>query len=220
LAKEHSDYPVNLQTNAIRLSDPELARELAEAGLDEAFISLHGSTADISDAVTEAPGTHEKTLLGIDNIYAEGVRVLLNFVICERNREDIVPFVQLVARRWPEAFINISFVAPSTDLVPEEEALIPRYSMVLPHLAAAVREAHDHELSVGGFDSMCGIPLCLVPDSIDVYFHHTDIPEGYDAGEFVRTKTCETCALNRKCWGLRRGYLNLYGDSELRAVDP
>ena len=80
LAKSNSAQPVNLQSNAVRRADPALARAIAETGLAEVFISLHGSTSEISDAITEAPGTFDKTLVGIDNIYREGVRVLLNFV--------------------------------------------------------------------------------------------------------------------------------------------
>ena len=218
LAKSVSRFPVNLQTNAIRLADPVLAKAVVEAGTDECFISLHASVAEISDAITEAPGTFEKTLLGIDNVYALGVRVTLNFVICERNLDDISPFVRLVASRWPKAYVNISFVAPSSDVVPKEKALVPRYVDMLPSLAQAVTEAQSLGVYVTGFESMCGIPLCLVPTSLNRYFSMTDIPEGYDGGEFVHTETCQGCALQKKCYGLRRGYLELHGDGELRAV--
>lgn len=218
LAKSVSRLPVNLQTNAIRLADPSLAKALAEAGLAEAFISLHGTTAEISDAITEAPGTFHKTLAGIDNVYALGIFVILNFVICERNLHDLVPYVRMIGEHWPKAFVNISFVAPSADVVPKEKALVPRYSDVLPQLAEAVAEAQRLGLLIGGFESMCGIPLCLVPTSLARYFAMSDIPEGFDGGEFVKTAACQECSLKNKCYGLRRGYLDLHGDDELRAV--
>ena len=219
LAKQVSTLPVGLQSNAIRLADPALTNSLVEAGIEEAFVSLHGSTAEISDAITEAPGTFDKTVIGIDNLHrATSVFLILNFVIHERNIEDLVPYVRLVATRWPRAYVNISFVAPSSDVVPKEKALVPRYAEALPSLALAVQEAKALGLQIGGFESMCGIPLCLVPMELSAYFSLSDIPEGFDRGEFVKTPACQDCELRNKCYGLRRGYLALHGDDELRPV--
>jgi MoaA/NifB/PqqE/SkfB family radical SAM enzyme len=219
LARAHSPFPVGLQSNAIRLADPGLTTALVEAGMAEAFISLHGSTAEISDAITEAPGTFDKTVIGIDNLHAaRAVFLILNFVIHEKNIHDLVPYVRLVAARWPRAFVNISFVAPSSDVVPKERALVPRYAEALPSLAVAVREANALGLTIGGFESMCGIPLCLVPTELSAYFELDDIPPGFDRGEFVKTAACQECELRNKCYGLRRGYLALHGDDELRPV--
>jgi MoaA/NifB/PqqE/SkfB family radical SAM enzyme len=219
LAKAHSRHPVGLQSNAIRLADRELTRALVDAGIEEAFISLHGSTAEISDAITEAPGTFEKTVIGVDHLHAEtSVFLILNFVIHEKNIEDLLPYVRLVASRWPRAYLNISFVAPSSDVVPKEKALVPRYADALPSLAIAVAEAKRLGLEVGGFESMCGIPLCLVPTELSAYFNLSDIPEGFDRGEFVKPPACQACDLRNKCYGLRRGYLALHGDDELRPV--
>ncbi|APR79807.1 Radical SAM domain heme biosynthesis protein [Minicystis rosea] len=219
LAKQVSSHPVGLQSNAIRLADPALTNALVEAGIEEAFVSLHGSTAEISDAITEAPGTFDKSVIGIDNLHrATSVCLILNFVIHERNIEDLVPYVRLVASRWPRAYVNISFVAPSSDVVPKEKALVPRYAEALPSLALAVQEAKALGLQIGGFESMCGIPLCLVPMELSPYFSLSDIPEGFDRGEFVKTPACQDCELKNKCYGLRRGYLALHGDDELKPV--
>jgi MoaA/NifB/PqqE/SkfB family radical SAM enzyme len=219
LAKASNPFPVGLQSNAIRLADPALTRSLVEAGIEEAFISLHGTTAEISDAITEAPGTFAKSVIGIDNLHRErSVFLILNFVIHEKNIDDLVPYVRLVAARWPRAYVNISFVAPSSDVVPKEKALVPRYADALPSLAIAVKEAKALGLQIGGFESMCGIPLCLVPTELSSYFELSDIPEGFDRGEFVKTPACQACELRTKCYGLRRGYLALHGDDELRPV--
>ncbi len=219
LAKASTTLPVGLQSNAIKLADPALVDALVEAGVSEAFVSLHGSTAAISDAITEAPGTFEKTLVGIDNLHrATSVTLILNFVIHERNIDDLVPYVRFVAARWPRAYLNISFVAPSSDVVPKEKALVPRYSDALPGLALAVQEARALKMNIGGFESMCGIPLCLVPSRLSSEYDLSEIPEGFDRGEFVKTAACQTCDLRMQCYGLRRGYLALHGDGELHPV--
>jgi MoaA/NifB/PqqE/SkfB family radical SAM enzyme len=218
LAATTSPLPVELQTNAILLEDPALVDRLVAAGLQQVFVSLHGSTAEVSDFVTGAPGTFDRTVIGIDNLARAKLTLILNFVICEANYRELVPFVRLVAARWPRAWINISFVAPSTDVVPRDRALIPRYTDVLPHLTDAIALAQAEKIEIMGFESMCGVPLCLVPIDLARYFTMETIPEGFDGGEFMRPPACSSCALNNRCYGLRRGYAELYGADELKPV--
>jgi molybdenum cofactor biosynthesis enzyme MoaA len=217
-AKAAGVLEVELQTNAVRLAEPGLAHTLADAGVDVAFVSLHGATAEVSDAITEAPGTHRRTLEGIDRLRAAGIRVRVNFVLCTPNHHEFPAFVELVAQRWPGAAINCSFVAPSTDLVPRTASLVPRYRDVLPSLAAGLREATRLDVEVGGFDSMCGIPLCLVPTDLQPFFALAELPAGYDRGEFLKPAACRQCVLEPRCFGIRRGYAELYGAAELRPV--
>jgi len=218
LAKSLSRRPLILQTNAVRLADPERVRALVAAGLDEVFVSLHGASAAVSDAVTGAPGTFDRTVLGIDQLVAQGLQVQLNFVICRANLHELPAWVTLLAARWPTVFANVSFVAPSTDVVPREHALVPRYSEVLPVLSEAVARAEAHGLTLGGFESMCGIPLCLVPRALDRYLALTELEDGLDAGEFEKAPACAACALSTRCHGLRRGYVALHGHGELAPV--
>ena len=217
LAREASGEPPTLQTNAIRLDDRALVDALVAAGLGQAFVSLHGATAEISDAITEAPGTFGRTVNGIDNLVAAGIPVVLNFVICAANRAETPAFVRLVAARWPAARINFSFVAASTDLVPRDRRLIPRYSEVLPALADAVADAERLGVTLTGFESMCGLPLCLVPQALD-HLHLGDVPAELARGEFLHTDACDACRHRTSCWGIRRGYADLYGTEELRAI--
>ncbi len=231
LARAHGPHPVTLETNAVRLGEPSLAQALVDAGVGVTFVSLHGCRAEISDAITEAPGTFDKTLAGIDRLAALGVTLVLNFVICERNYRELEAQVAFVHARWPGALLNISFVAPSADVVPQERSLVPRYSDVRPYLARALERAAELGLAVGGFENMSGLPLCLVPTStapdatnatnstIARAFELGDLPEGLDRGEFVRADACRACALGAKCYGLRRGYAEIWGTSELRAVE-
>jgi MoaA/NifB/PqqE/SkfB family radical SAM enzyme len=213
LAKSLGGREVTLQTNAVRLDDSALTASLAAAGLDEAFVSLHAVDAETSDAITEALGTFVRTLAGIDELRRAGLRVTLNFVICNANRRQSPDFVRLVAARWPGAPISFSFIAASTDLVPR--ALVPRYSDVLPSLAEASVEAHRLGVELVGFEGMCGLPLCLVPQPLAARL--AEIPAGFGDGEFIHTATCDGCAERRRCYGMRRAYAELHGTDELRA---
>ncbi len=219
LATQVSTLPVCLQTNAVRLDNAELCRAVVHAGVRQAFVSLHGATPAVGDAVTDTPGTFVRTLVGLDNLYAHAVELVLNFVLCEANLHEFPAFIRLVAARWPKALANYSFVAPSTDLVPKETRLIPKYSDMLPALSEGLRLAQEMGVQVVGFESMCGLPLCLLPDTFDrAQLQLTAIPDGFDEGAFVRASACTQCDYNTRCFGLRRGYAELHGTSELRAI--
>lgn len=209
---------VELQTNATRLGDPERCRELAQAGVDTAFVSLHGATAAVSDRVTDAPKTFDLTLAGLDQLAATTIQVRINFVLCELNRQQFPAFIDLVSHRWPRATVTVSFVGMSTDLVPREPWLVPRYRDVMPALREGLARARAQGVSVGGFDSMCGLPLCLVPDDLRPFFSLAEVPQGYDRGEMVKPAPCAGCVLQSRCFGLRRGYARMYGWDELSPV--
>ena len=202
----------------MRFADAALAREVIGAGVDEVFVSLHGSTAEISDAITEAPGTFVKTVAGLDNLARLDVVLGLNFVMCERNYRNLPDYIRFVHGRWPTAMLSISFVAPSSDVVPMDRDLVPRYSDVLPYLREALRLAAELGLWVSPLDSMCGIPLCLWPTALDEPLARADIPTGFDGGEFLKTEACRACAAQTKCYGLRRRYAQLHGTAELRPI--
>jgi wyosine [tRNA(Phe)-imidazoG37] synthetase (radical SAM superfamily) len=218
LGKERGAREIEIQTNATRFGGSDLAARIAAAGVTDALVSLHGASAATSDHVTAAPGTFAKTVAGIDALCATDIRVRLNFVFCQANMSDFPAYVDMVAARWPDVALTISFVASSTDVVPRTEQLMPRYSDVMPYLSRGLSAAREAGLAVSGFESMCGIPLCLVPDDIAAFYGLAEIAEGADGGEFLDTEECQRCDLRRRCFGLRRGYADLHGTGELRAI--
>lgn len=227
LAKDGGAPEVELQTNATRLAEPcrrgtqaprALAAVLDEAGVDIAFVSLHAATAECSDALTGTPGTFAQTLAGLDALARTSIRVRINFVLSKTNAAQFPAFVTMVATRWPAAAVTVSFVGTSTDLVPRTPDLIPRYTDVLPYVREGLALAQRGGLEVDGFDSMCGIPLCLAPVDPRRYLGLSEPPPGYDGGELMHPPPCDGCALRRRCFGLRRGYAALYGYGELRPI--
>jgi len=215
LGKSAGVRAIEIQTNATKLADRALTRSLADAGVEQAMVSLHGSTAEISDAITSTPGTFVQTVAGIDEISRTAIRLRLNFVFCQANLADFPGLVDMVAERWPEAAIVFSFVGSHTDVVPRTDTLIPKFSDVMPHLMAGLARAQAAGLEVCGFDSMCGLPLCLVPESERGEFSEIAVAPDGGGGEFVKGDACGTCAEAHRCYGIRRGYAELYGFAEL-----
>lgn len=121
-------------------------------------------------------------------------------------------FVRMVASRWPQAGVNVSFVAPSTDLVPRTHALLPRYEDVLPLVGEGMRLGEAAGLTVDGFESMCGLPLCLGPRrsaAVRPAGHRRPRFEHRGVREARRVRVlCATNPLLRPQTGLRRTFRN------------
>ncbi|MBI4956582.1 MAG: radical SAM protein, partial [Myxococcales bacterium] len=219
---------VELQTNAIKMADAAYARELVDAGLRRAFVSLHGTSAAVSDRVTAAPGTFDKTVAGVKQLVALGVTVRLNFVLCGYNVAELADFPDFVARELagghgpgPRVGVNLSFVAASTDNVPRDTGLIPRFSDIAWALAAAVERARALGMDLTGLDSKCGVPACYMPAALrERHFAH-DIPaeeRRLAAPGFTKSEACQRCELDGRCYGIRSTYAELYGTAELRPI--
>lgn len=210
---------VQLQTNAIRCARPGYAGLLREAGLVRAFVSLHAASAEVSDAVTRAPGTFKKTLAGITALVEAGVDVWLNCVITRRNFQELPALVELIHREWGTApRLNLSYANASTDLVPVTPEITPRFSEVRPFVQRAVRAARSLGLSCAGLDGECGLPLCFLdPEWID-FERLTELPEPNPAPGFEKPASCDDCRLSSRCVGVRAHYAELHGFAELVPV--
>lgn len=231
LAKSKGAPRVELQTNAIKMADRAFAGALREAGLSSAFVSLHGTTAAVSDRVTAAPGTFVRTVAGIGNLLAEGVPVQLNFVVCGQNHHELAGYPDFVHAtfiaplaaqgRRAEVGITLSYAAASTDNVPRDGRLIPRISTVAPSFEEAIARAAHHGIPVDGLDTKCGVPACYLPRAVrEVAFAHA-VPAGERAraaAGFTRAPACERCDYGDRCFGIRSSYAELHGLAELRAI--
>lgn|GEM_PF-707144 len=228
LAKEKGAPRVELQTNAIKMADRAFARGLREAGLSSAFVSLHGTSAQVSDRVTAAPGTFEKTVRGIANLIAEGVPVQVNFVVCGANAGELAGYPDFIHQHFIAPFpegarigITLSYAAASTDNVPRDGRLIPRISAIAPHFETAIARAAHHHIPVDGLDTKCGVPACYLPRAVrEVAFTHA-VPEderARSAAGFTRAEPCTRCDYGDRCYGIRTSYAEIHGTDELRAI--
>jgi MoaA/NifB/PqqE/SkfB family radical SAM enzyme len=139
LAREIGYRSINVTTNGRLLQDPALTARLLESGITHLLISLHGATADVHDAATDAPGSFEQTISGIDNVMAlrsAQVETGMNVTIVRCNVDHLMPLAALaVAKGFYK--INFQFTTPFGRAY--EEVVPP-----IDHAARAVMEVIDH----------------------------------------------------------------------------
>jgi pyruvate-formate lyase-activating enzyme len=209
---------VHLQTNAIRLRDRAYTASLVDAGLTSMFVSLHSADPSISDRLTGAVGTHARTVEGVVAALEAGVRVKLNAVVERATLSGLPAHARLIVDRLG-GVERVSYSHPNNyfDRDAWRQALVPHDEVREP-LVEASRILLTAGIAVDVLGT-CGFPSCLV----------ADIPELLQAvrpDDFDRLDTtgrlyghaCGDCALQPECLGLRREYMDIYGDRGIRPI--
>lgn len=222
---------LQLQTNARRLSHEPYLEAAIRAGINQVSPSLHGSTAEIHEAMTRAPGSFRQTVKGIEAVRRRGVMVITNSVVTQQNMTDLPALARtLVALDVQQ--IQFAYVHPEGTALREFELVVPKFRETMPYLHEAldiVAEAgitafaeavpycfmHGHEAQV--VESV--IPDTRVVDKPMIIADYTAyrLKEGKAKGP-----QCRECSFEPYCEGPWREYPDGYGWDEFvpRHDDP
>lgn len=126
-------FAVTLISNGTLIT-AEAARRMAALGFADVGVTLYGARPGPHEAVTRTPGSHEKSLRGIQNILDAGLHATLRSVIMKPNRGEHEALVQFAADRGMRQLIDVH-VSPRQDSDPApvelqlpEEDLGPLYA--------------------------------------------------------------------------------------------
>ncbi len=209
-ARELGYKPIALQTTGQLFAQPGFARLLRDLGLDAADIPLYGSNAAVHEAITRRPGSFRRTLAGLARLRAVGLDLVIHTVVTRENVSDLSDLVGFcLARGLPLPRIE--------HLQPERAFPYAEHAVSLADSAAALATvARDHLAQM----LFVNFPACfakLLPESLGTGLAITSAP-----GTAQRPKrhaaVCRSCALGDSCPGPFVGYLDLFGDGDLRPV--
>lgn len=203
-----------LQTNALKLADPELAERLVSAGLTQAVVSLHAVDPERYLAITGA-GHPDTTIAGIRNLLDRGIRIELNVVHNRDNLDHLEAIVATIAERIPEVHTLFSVTYIVEGLPREWQDVALRYSDAVPHLAAAMRLARERGLTYR-MTGRCGTPPCVWRDHLSELFEFQLMSiEGEHANAGLQyLEGCERCPARPHCFGINPSYLRRFGPDE------
>jgi pyruvate-formate lyase-activating enzyme len=212
---------ITVESNALLFSDRGLVERCVAAGLQAVFVSFHSCRAEIVDRLSRTPGSFERSLAGIRNLLAAGVRVHANCVTNRLNMDHLEETVRFVAAELPRVKgMTLSFVA-ALGRATNRPDIVPKISEAAPAMAAALLagEALGLPILVPG---RCGIPLCFLPGLERFFveyrlrgFLETKGPRVLE--DRVKLDDCAQCPSDASCQGLWPNYAAMYGVDELRA---
>jgi organic radical activating enzyme len=226
--RAHHKYgmEIHLNTNAIALSRKGVVDRLKTLGVNSLLVSLHDADPVRSDKLTKAQGTHKRTVAGIHQALAGGLRVMINCLVLKENIDHLPQHAQFIVDEFigsypenPVLSVEYSNPGPFYDSARFDASILP-YDQVQPGLLAAVSILHSADvlLELGG---TCGFPPCLLkalPEALPWRQRST-----MDAGS-VRARdhdleVCAGCLVADQCIGPRREYTQQFGGLGLVPFD-
>ena len=205
---------IQVQTNGRRLADRAYLQALVDGGVNEFFVSIHGTEA-VHDTITRRPGSYRETMQGLRNLAVLNVNVITNTVLTTANSQDLENIMAVLsAERVSEFHLWNFFPMRKTDqnsLVVDLETvvgLIPRLREMLGPVARPL--------------VLKAFPHCLptVPGVVfDGRFPETVLPaafwRAFDKSRFGLCVHRQRCGDNL-CWGLSDAYRSRFGDEQHR----
>jgi SAM-dependent methyltransferase/pyruvate-formate lyase-activating enzyme len=217
-----------LVTNGRMLAYPELVEKLLKYRLRYVYMSLHGGTAKVHNALVRADA-FEQTYAAVGNLAGRGLDFTVNTVITRANIEHLRGVVDALLP-WPDVIVKFSMVQPKGGADRLFDHVIPRVSDV----AARVKDAIEYGLQRSEGKQRYahdGIPFCLLPghedryDDLKTHRFATMIevgePDFFPVDDLAKVQPedeCGACALRGPCPGLYAGYREVHGDGEVHAV--
>jgi pyruvate-formate lyase-activating enzyme len=226
-AKELGYRVIQIQTNGRMLSVSSALARLIKAGANEFSPAIHGPSAEVHDALTQAPGSFRQTVKGVQNVKKLGLPVILNSVICQANHRLLPEMAHLFVALEVDQF-QLAFVHALGTAGENFDSVVPRFSEIMPF----VHEA----LSIGrasGVRCMTeAIPLCFLgPDAgfaAEAIIPATRIVDAQrEVPDYTRYRLevgkakgppCAECSLDHVCEGPWREYPENLGWEEFRPV--
>lgn len=230
LARKTGFERIGIISNGIRLAQPEYARELLDCGLNFCCFSVHGADAALHDEIVVVPGAFDKILKALEHLHQGNASLLLNFVLTRQNAHTLPAFIERFASAPVQEF---QIYYPHYDGMMALNAALLKISMqeAGPSLERAWQTARS--LAVQDKLWFYNFPPCAVPRSLNHRLRNWEKeedsllvdPRGIEGDAFrqerrnrVKTAECARCSLNPRCLGFEKGYVSLYGDSEIKAI--
>lgn len=212
MARDSGFEHVRIQTHGMRLASERYCRELVEAGIDEYFVSVTAADAATHDAITEVPGSFDKTVRGLENLDAfDHVMALTNTVITRRSYRQLPDVVERF--RHLRRLVQMEFWNYWPMKETDDKDLIASHLDVLPFLREAIHRARAY----GRVVEVKNFPECLLGEDSDALENDQPTliidPEFWP--EFMRNGFHQCVHRSycgaRRCLGLNTAYVNKFG---------
>jgi len=208
---------VRLQTNGRKLADADYTKSLVDAGIDEFFVSLHGDTAALHDAITQRPGSFDELIGGFENLARHPVRRITNTVV---HRTNIGAFEGIVGIAHTHGVSEMEFwnYLPMEDHADERNLIAP-----LGEAMPTLRRALARCAGLGIRSVTKYVPQCMLGEhgaTLDNSQPDTIIVESF-WDEFPRFACLyeALCEHSDECLGLAHDYVRKFGWEE-NTLDP
>jgi len=212
---------ITIETNGQNFSNRSFTKRVLEAGANDFFISIHGHNSKLHDHLTRTPGSFQRTKEGILNLIKYQQRVDTNIVVTKVNYKYIPKIVDFL-NKLKVSGITISFIIvegnakKNIDLVPKMATVIPQIKKTIKAGGMNIALNHFAPCLLGNliiYSNWFKQQKKVVIDNPN-YLITIEPKDWHDA----KDKSCQGCRFDNVCFGLRKGYVEIYGFNELKPV--
>jgi len=212
---------IRLQTNGMKLADRALCARLAAAGLTVCKFTFLGDASGPHDRLTGRPGSFKKSLMGLDNMLALKLSVGVNILVTGQNHRGLKQILKFFMDRGVSEFVLI-YPIYAGNMRKNFKTL----GVGMPEASDGITAALDFAQAAGlgnGVKAL-NMPPCLLPGhehkASDLYKFNTvvaspcmpvrDLDKDVSRAK-ERGLVCAGCVFRKKCRGVDRNYLELFG---------
>jgi AdoMet-dependent heme synthase len=106
-------FCLKLKTNGVMVK-AEMARKIAELGVDSVQISIYSARPEVHDGITKLPGSLRRSLEGARLLRSAGLKVIFAYVMMRQNASDYAD-VQALAKEKGAEFSMDATITPMMD---------------------------------------------------------------------------------------------------------
>jgi MoaA/NifB/PqqE/SkfB family radical SAM enzyme len=211
---------IEIQSNGVKAAEMAYARRLADAGLNKITVSLHSVDPEHSDKITRLPKAFGKTMAALHNFRALGVLTQVAHVITKSNFRELPETVRFLRNEFPaeSGHLSICFgiAQPISDLV--YTWVMPQFDEVKPFMKQALDYCLETDIGFGGMIGQGGYPPCMLDG--DLRYYEKNLIHIYKSADhdeqFHKPERCRECSFDPWCLGVRKYYVDTYGDAEVK----
>ena len=215
LARKQAVNEIELQSNGTLFYYKDVAKKLVDAGVTIFNISLPSHKEDICSQITQTAGIFDKRLKGIRNLLDLHANVRITHVICTLNQDYLLDYAKFVHKNFPDIKIMEFNTVKLRGRCLKNKWLVPNLNDLDEQLHKAMAYCDRHNINL----LVDGVPLCHMEGfekySIDLRKILSDKTARLHARK-EKAKACAKCSLNELCLGVRKGYLELHGPSQVK----
>jgi cyclic pyranopterin phosphate synthase len=184
-AKDAKVPRISMMTNGRTLSYEKYARILIAAGMNKFYVSIHGHTAKLHEALTRAPTSYEQTVGGLEMINrykAHGLELHTSTVVTKQNLPHLGDIYRFLRGKGVDQVV-FNVMQANGRANTHFDVLFPRYSEIAAVAKAFLDEQGQREARVQAF--FVDIPLCTttaLPDFnrgyVESYVHYEPLASG------------------------------------------
>jgi His-Xaa-Ser system radical SAM maturase HxsC len=198
---ERTDFLV--LTNARIFAVDKYAKRLRETIPNSLIVGipLHGSNAEIHDAITQTKNSFEQTMIGIKRLLALKIRIELRIVVNKLNVTDLENIALLIAEEIPSIeYVSIMAMEMTGNAYVNREIVWIPYKESFAEVGNAVDVLLENGIDV----KLYNFPLCTVKHK-----YWTLCERSISPNKIRYAKICDECKVKNVCGGIFAGTFNL-----------